>query len=1033
MKGLIGFSMNKTAAMLIMIVILFGGGLYSANSLKLENMPDVSFPVVVISTTYSASPQDVMTEVSKPIEDKIANMQALDSLTSTSSDNGSTVIAQFKQGTDIDKKKQDIESLVQTVQLPTTASRPIVSTFGFASIPAYYLAVYAEDGMTQSDLDHVFKDELEPGFESIDGIDHIDKIGARQTSLDIELKADVLSAYGFAPSEVTGAIQAALASGSVGSIKLDGNAQMVRVTGELNSLYNLNRLELTTASGQTLLLKDVADIKAVTDSEFIARVDGKPAIGINLYKTSDANAVDFSNETKAKLAQWEKAYPNLTFKTVYDSADDVRESISGLLREGMVGIVLAALIILLFLRNVRMTAIVLVSIPLSILITLILMNYFGLTLNVMSLGGMFIAVGRIVDDSIVVIENIFTNLQKAQKRNQSVILMAVRQVSMAITSSTLVTVGVFLPIAFVTGIVGEFFRPFAVTVACALLASLLVALTVIPLMAKLLVLRSLKTGSHDEHAKGKVTSFYERVLNWCLSRKIKTLLLSGVLFIVTVVGTIPNLAVNFISDSGADRQMSFTLKLPYNTGLESTDEQTKQIEALLREAKDESGKPIFTFIQSLVGYAGGDDQTPYMAEIDTEVNDSVDPDAIKERYTNLILAQLPQGSEVTPGSLSGGGGGFNSTDFSYQLAGDDQEALEQAASLVEAKLQEFPELKDIKDTLGDSKTQVQVTVSQPKARQFGLSSSSIMSAVQSWLHEANLGDIRFDNVLYTTTIGLSPQDKDSLEKLGKLPLRTPSGSIVYLNEVAKIEKVEAPVSLRREDQKQVVTITASIESENKSAVSSKVSAALSGIRLPEGVSTSVGGVSEDIGESFSQLFVAMGVAVAIVYLIMVLCFGNAGTPFAILFSLPLAVIGGLLGLLIASEAINITSLIGFMMLIGIVVTNAIVLLDRAQQLIKEGYAARHALLEAGRVRLRPIVMTAAATIVAMIPLALGFSHGTLISKGLAVVVIGGLTTSTLLTLVVVPVIYEMLESARNRIARLFRRKGTAYEEASLEN
>jgi multidrug efflux pump subunit AcrB len=377
---------------------------------------------------------------------------------------------------------------------------------------------------------------------------------------------------------------------------------------------------------------------------------------------------------------------------------------------------------------------------------------------------------------------------------------------------------------------------------------------------------------------------------------------------------------------------------------------------------------------------------------------------------------------VTPGSLAGGGGGFSSTDFSYSLKGDDQEALVRSAAVVKEKLKEFPELTDVKDSLSDSKTEVKITVDQAKARSFGLSAATVRESARAWIQKEELGDLKFDNVLYTTTVQLAKSDKNSLEQLGKMPLQASNGSIIYLNEIAKLQEVQAPAALSREDRSQVVKITAGIDSADKGTVSSRVSLALAGVELPEGVSREVKGVSADIEESFTQLFVAMAVAVMIVYLIMVLAFGNASAPFAILFSLPLAVIGGLLGLVVSGESLNITSLIGFMMLIGIVVTNAIVLIDRAQQLRKEGYTVRHALIEAGLVRLRPIIMTAGATIVAMLPLALGFSHGTLISKGLAVVVIGGLTTSTLLTLVVVPVVYELIEAFKSRLAGRYQRK-----------
>ncbi|MFC4597891.1 efflux RND transporter permease subunit [Cohnella hongkongensis] len=1019
MKSLIQFSMNKAAAMMIMIAIVFGAGSYAGSSLKVENMPDVSFPVLIISTMYQASPQDVMSLVTKPIEDKIANVEDLNLLSSTSGEGSSMIIAQFKDGVNIDKKKQELESLVQDVGIPRDAGRPRVSTVGYASIPAYYLTVYADESISQSELDQLYDKQFKAGFESIPGIDHIDTIGARTTSLDIQLNADTLHAYGLSPAAVSASIQSALSNGSVGVVQIEGNTQIARVKGQLDSLYELENLEIASPYGQVLLLREMADVVAVNESEFVARMNGMPAIGIHLYKTGAMNAVDFSNQTNELIDEWEAQHPGVTFNKIYDSADEVRESISGLLREGMLGIALASLMILLFLKNVRMTLIVVVSIPLSILMTLILMNMMDISLNIMSLGGMFIAVGRVVDDSIVVIESIYANLQKAQKRNESVILTAVRQVAMAISSSTFVTIGVFLPIGFVTGIVGGFFRPFAITVACALLASLLVALTVIPMMTKLMVLRDHKAG-HAEHAEGRTVKLYERVLVWSLNHRWKTLLMSGAMLIGTIVFTLPNLPTAFLPEGEPDKQMNFSVRLPYQTSFDSTNEQAMQIEALLKEAKNEAGEPLFTFVEALVGYGWGDKRVPYMLEIITETREA-DSEAVKERFQQIISAGLPRDSEVVTGSLAGGSG-YSPIDFTYVIFGEDQQVLEQAAAAIKGKLREFPEMKEIKDNLGDAQKEVQITVFPSKARQFGLDVSRVQEMTAMWIARQELGSIRLDNTVYTAAVELAPKHKDSLEQLGRMPIPTGDGGIVLLNEVAKLEEVDAPMALQRDSQKLMLQVTAKIDAPDKASVSARVNAELEQLELPEGVTTTLRGVTAEMDESFRQLFFAMGAAVAIVYLIMVLCFGNAGTPFAILFSLPLAVIGGLLGLWIARESINVTSLIGFMMLIGIVVTNAIVLLDRTQQLRKEGYVARRALIESGKVRLRPIVMTAGATIAAMVPLALGLSHGTLISKGLAVVVIGGLITSTVLTLVVVPIAYEMVESFKARMGRLFRKK-----------
>lgn len=1023
MNRITQFSMKNVSALFIIMLLLFGSGIYASGELKKENMPDISFPVVVVTTQYAGAPKDVMDEITDPIEEKLAGVEDIDSMSSTSSDNNSMIIIMFKQDVDIDKKKQDIESLLTEVRLPASASTPKASTFGASSMASNYLVVYADNGMSQTELDKVYRDTIEPGLESIKGLDHMDVIGARDTSLDIELDADALAAFGLSPSQVSNAISAAVTKSPIGSVKLNGNDKMARVTGDIDTLYALEQLEIVTGKGDIVKLSQVAKVKAITESDFKGRLDGKPAIGLILYKAGSANAVDFSDDIHNQLESWHQTLPNVVFKSTYDSADQIRDSINGMLKEGIVGALLASLMILVFLRNVRMTLIVLVSIPLSILITLLLMWQFDLTLNTMTLGGMFIAVGRVVDDAIVVIENIYASLEKAQARNESVIALATKQVSMAITSSTLATVGVFAPMGMVSGIVGAVFRPFAITLACALLASLVVAVTVIPMLAKILVLRGAKNvKAHDETKPSRFTSFYENVLKWTLMNRIKTLLISGLLFAVTLAATIPMLNVSFLPSSEASRTMYFSLKFPYETSFEATDEKTRELENMLMETKDSRGEPVFKFVEGLVGYSGNDDErTPYASQIYLEVNENVDPDKVKEQVKVFIVSELPQGSEVEPRSLGNDFGG-TTTDFSYSLKGEDQDQLVKAAALVKEKLHTFPELSEIEDNLSDAKTEVEIAVDQKKARAYGLTVASVRDTARAWIQKQSIGDLKLDNETYTTTVSLDKSDKDTLEKLGNLPLTGVNGTTVYLKEIAKVSEIQSAAALTREDQQQLVKVTAKINADNKNGVSQQVTTALNALELPDGVSREVKGVSADINESFSQLFMAMGVAVCVVYLIMVLAFGNAGAPFAILFSLPLAAIGGLLGLVLTGEALNVTSMIGFMMLIGIVVTNAIVLIDRAQQLREEGYTVRQALLEAGKVRLRPIIMTAGATIMALIPLALGLSgEGALIGKGLGVVVIGGLTTSTILTLVVVPVVYEMIEGLKNRVSRRFNR------------
>ncbi|MBO9600728.1 MAG: efflux RND transporter permease subunit, partial [Cohnella sp.] len=457
--------------------------------------------------------------------------------------------------------------------------------------------------------------------------------------------------------------------------------------------------------------------------------------------------------------------------------------------------ILASIMILLFLRNIRMTLIVLISIPLSILMTLLFMAPLGISINIMTLGGLAIAVGRVVDDSIVVVENTYSLLAKAQERNESVIVLATKQVASAITSSTLTTVGVFAPIALVSGVIGEVFRPFALTLVCALLSSLLVALTVIPMLAKLLVMRSSKIPHHDETRVGPLMKRYKNVLVATLNHKIKTLLASALLFILSVVLIVPLLPMEFMPVSEADKQMVYDIEMPKETSLDAMNEKMKEIETMFLEAKDAEGNAQFTYVESLVGYDFSENAIPYRSSLFTEVNEDGDAAAILKEYKDKILYLLPKKSKANGALISFGGGGGSGPDFTYSLKGDDLLLLKQAAAAIQDKMKEFPELSEVKDSLGESKMQVEVVVDQGKARLYGMSTGQVLGAVHEWIAEEDLGDLKFDNVMYKTTIELDPQFKNSIEKMANIPLVTPLGSAIKLRDIANVSHVDSPTSI----------------------------------------------------------------------------------------------------------------------------------------------------------------------------------------------------------------------------------------------
>lgn len=1033
MIKLTDFSLKNVSAVFIIAIMLISGGIYATSTLKIEKLPDFTMPYVTISTQYALPPDKIAESITIPLEKAAMGMDGVKSVGSLSNENFSIVTVELEEAIDPQAFKKDAESELNSVFLPQGAV-PQVSTVSVSSLPVFMLSVYSKD-MDPQEVEQVFNEILLPELSAVKGMDKVESLGVRKEVLSIRLDGKQLQQLQLTLGQITSMLNSAMAAAPVGALQVDGNEQLVRVAGDIESIDELKQSKLTTLNGQSITLGSIAQVELTNSSDTIARFNGMPAIGLNLYKTRDTNAVVFADEIQELLANWEKELPGLTFHTVLNDATDIKQSIHGMLQEGSLGAILASLMIFLFLRNFRMTLIVLVSIPLSLIITLLLMAWLDITLNIMTLGGMIIAIGRVVDDSIVVIENIYRLLEKAQERNESVIRMATKQVSSAITSSTLTTVAVFGPIGFVSGIVGDVFRPFALTLVCALLASLLVALTVIPLLAKLMVLRQVNITQSHEVKVGKMTSAYKRILLWCLGHRFQTLALTAILFILSVVLIAPRLPVSFLPDAEKDKSLKIHIDLPKGTSLEQMDDNLINIEKMLLTEKNDEGKALYSYVEALLGFRDEEaDRFPYKATLYAEYSEGVNAPKAIEETKNTIEKMLPENASVqvmlTASDQEAGGSAAN---FTYAVSGEDPVKLREAAKVIEEKLKGYSTLSEVKNNSGESKQEILVQVDEERADQFGLDAAKIMYMVQDWIQEGTIGTIKLDNRKFETLISLAEQDKNSVEDLRKLVLLSTAGGTVQettgetsvlLQDVAEIKQIEAPLSITREKQMQTVFVSAKIEGKDKAGISNQIAVDLEDLELPAGIAGDQQGVASEIGDGFTQMFIAMGASIFIVYLVMVLALGNASAPFSILFSLPLAVIGGLLGLLVTDESINITSLIGFLMLIGIVVTNAIVLIDRVQQLRGEGSSVREALMEAGMTRVRPIIMTAGATIIALLPLAFGMAKGSLISKGLAVVVIGGLTTSTLLTLVVVPCMYEIISSFQFRFNRIVSKRVT---------
>ncbi len=757
-------------------------------------------------------------------------------------------------------------------------------------------------------------------------------------------------------------------------------------------------------------LGDVATVTyAPQDGSVGSRANGKPAALIDIVKTQDGNTVDVSTKVKAEMDKLAPGFevPNKVV-VVYDASKGINASVNGMLREGLLGALFAIIVILLFLRNWRATIIAAISIPLSILIAMVFLKQTDVTLNVMTLGGLTVAIGRVVDDSIVVIENIFRHLQRGEKAGTDLIRTAVSEVSGAITSSTLTTVAVFLPLGMVTGVIGKIFLPFAITVALSLLASLLVAITVVPLMAKWFLLKAKVPTEHGKDST--MLRWYRGALAWSLDHRLAVVSAALVLFLGSLALT-PLIGTGFVPET-KEKYLQIEVTYPEGSKATEVDKTVRAIETALDKTDGielyQSTVGASTTQASMSGGLGGTNTALTYVRLD----EGAETDKVIAALSKQTEPLVKDGVEIVYQRVDSSG---TNSSLEMIVTGDNLGDIRAASGTIEEALKKESGLTNVKSNLGVARKQLVVDVDQTKATEYGLNAAMVAGTVRGFVADQDVGSIKVAGQPTDVVYAMALDPVSQAEEMRKLKLTTPLGKTVRLSSVATVAETDSPVAVLTRDGTEYASVSGRITERDSGSVIKRVQATVAGLKLPEGVTVETGGTAEQMNESFSQLGIAMLIAIGAVYLVMIIAFGEAVAPLAILMSLPLAVVGGLFGLLITDLPLDIPAMIGALMLIGIVVTNAIVLVDRVKQKQRAGFARRDALLEAGSTRMRPILMTAVATIMALAPLASGFAEGALISQSLAVVVIGGLTTSTLLTLVVVPVAYDLLEGAKDRI------------------
>lgn len=1002
---------NKLAVWLLTIIITFSG-VYSATKMNMETIPNIDIPYLVVMDVYpGATAEQVMNDVTIPLEKTLENLSGVKTVMSTSYSSVSSIQVEYDYGTDMDQAKREIESALDGVTLPDNAQTPTIMAISLNMMPVVALSVSSttEDIV---DLTDTVENILLPKIEKIDGVASATITGQHIEEVELTYDTEKMEALGVTEETVSNLIKASDIYTSLGLFEFEDAEQAISVDGKFTTMDELSEMLIPVTPSETqplpfVKLSDIAKIELVGKVQSVSRTNGEDAIAIQVVKGQDANTVTVVNELKKLMDEEEARLDGLVVDTTLDQGAPIEESVLTMVEKAVFGGLIAVLIILLFLRDFKSTIISIISIPVSLFMAILVLNWMDITLNIMTLGAMTVAIGRVIDDSIVVVENIYrrVHLKEEKLNGRALVREATIEMFKPILSSTLVTVAVFAPLVFVGGMVGELFMPFALTMSFALIASLLVAITIVPALSHFLFKKKLYAPKSEAKHKevGKLATSYKGLLKWTLNHKAVTSIIA-ILLLVGSIALTPLIGLSFLgSDEEKVMYLTYSPKagelqedtIKYVTEVEQQLIKRDDVDIVQLSITDSSSADMMSMM------SGGSGSLMYVI-FDPDMKNFPEVREEIEAYVENI------GHPGRWASQSFSMSSMSSNEVSYTLHSEDLDKLEESVLKVEEVLGNSSLLTDVSSTKEESYEAFTFHVEQSTLLQYGLTTAQIVMMLYPDHSQDVLTTVESNGKDINVIVQKDKVTPKSLDEILAQPVPTAMGTTVPLRDIVEIEEGYAVNSLTRSEGQYTATVSGTIVDDDVSKASKEVGKEIKAIELPKGVEINEAGAMADINEAFGQLVVAMIAAIAIVYFILVVTFGEGLAPFVILLSLPFTVIGAFAGLFLAGETISVPVMMGLLMLIGIVVTNAIVLVDRIIRMEHDGLTLREAILEAGATRLRPILMTAIATIGAMIPLAIGGGGGGFISKGLAITVIGGLASSTLLTLVVVPVVYEIL-------------------------
>mgnify|MGYP002606496879 CR=1 FL=1 len=1006
--------------LLYILVVVFG--FYSFQNLPLALMPSMEVPAAVVYATYpGAGPEDIEQQVTKKLEGAVAGLSGLDTLQSTSSENMAMLVIRFTDDTDMDQAMTDLRDKVAQVksQLPDDASDPTVMSIDIDSMPVVSVALRGND---LASLQSIAEDEIQPALERLDGVASVDISGGYEQEIAVHTDASRLKGYNLTISSIgqqLGADNIAIPGGD-----LDNGSQTlaVRTDGEYSSIDDVKNALISLPAGGTVRLSQIADVSMQPkDQDAISKVDGEECIILSVNKQSGSNTVQIAELAKAEFDSLLKSNDSLQWNIVMDQSDYINMTVDNAIQNIWMGVLFAAIVLFLFLRDFGATMAVTIAMPCCILFTFLIMNVLGITLNMMSLGGITLGVGMIVDNSIVVLENIFTYRADGYDRMEAC-TKGTGEVIGAVIASTLTTVAVFLPIALSGGMAGMMFKEFCITIVALLLSSLIISVTLVPLLCYFL-LGSTKQKSVKPQGSGAtpitekpLSRVYRSSLNFLITHRWAGIALTVVICIVSVL-SVSQAGMELIPEMD-EGQVSVTVSMPNGSTMEDTAAIEDRIAAIAVDTIPELEQIYYSTGSSTSIMSSSSGASVTISLVDLDQRDRSSADIAKQLRRDL---QDIAGCELTV-STSSTMSMSTDSDISVELTGDDYDQLAETADDLANQISALSDAINVESSAGEQTPRVAVKINRENASRFGLNAATIGGLVRGELTGSTATTLRMNGEEYDVTVAGDEDVATSLDALRSMQIPTMTGGTVPLSMVADVYTELSPQSIVRKNQKETVTITGESESGDSNAIKAAVDDIVAKYELPDGVEVGEGDTAaSQIAETTGTLMLALAVAILLVYFILATQFNSFSLPIAIMLILPIGLLGSMILLWPTGNHVSMVALLGVIILAGTVVNSSIVLIDYTLQRRQRGEDKNTAILNACPRRVRPVLMTAMTTILGLVPMVCSSGEGSEMMKPMGVVMMTGMVISTIATLFITPVYYSLTDSVAARLSGLFKK------------